>query len=331
MRSPASPVTSRAWGGLMDGSRIRPVEAQSRDRSPTARDGRRSCCFDCGDPRARAEQGGQLADGTVSRCRSPGRRDPTSGSSSQQPFLPTLPQGRSSSAARSARHHRPGVEIRAHGFQPGPEWLRQLPLADLGLFAPGCGQPGSLPRRSAEIFGELDLGIGHTFLAQSPSQGATDQGNYRLGYQVGPGLRYCSIPSSASAEPPGSAATTTSSAAAPAAPCSRLHRHLHLAAPARRLLTRLLARRFAVVVLRRPSRGLRLLYRWRLSRGDRLLRRRRLFAAAFFAAGTLSWPPRAPRPRPLRRRRAARSSNPGKLRWPRCSCSTPTWSPGKRG
>lgn len=58
------------------------------------------------------------------------------------------------------------------------------------LFAPGIrfGLAQSSDEQ-VEAFGEIDVGIGHVFVNQSGS-GNSNTGNYRLGYQAGPGLRF---------------------------------------------------------------------------------------------------------------------------------------------
>ena len=43
--------------------------------------------------------------------------------------------------------------------------------------------------QKVELFGEVDLGLGHTFLSPSPDNG-TDTSNFHLTYTLGPGLRY---------------------------------------------------------------------------------------------------------------------------------------------
>jgi len=58
------------------------------------------------------------------------------------------------------------------------------------LFSPGVRVALLRSRdQKVELFGEVDLCLGHTFLSPSPDNG-TDTSNFHLTYTLGPGLRY---------------------------------------------------------------------------------------------------------------------------------------------
>jgi hypothetical protein len=81
-----------------------------------------------------------------------------------------------------------GFELTRVGYSQGSGFGSSSNSATAIMVAPGIRfDLARSDDQRAELFGEIDVGIGHTFFDSSSGSGVS---NYRIVYQAGPGLRY---------------------------------------------------------------------------------------------------------------------------------------------